>query len=133
MYWVSGGEEWTDILSHPHRGLHPRAVASHLSKIVQYYVSFMIYDSLSIFIQGLIPPTCPKLGVITCSKSIQPKSILDCMFVKACVFLVGSIWYIALCAQGWTFSSMAASNLSHGNMISVDKCQIGVQCESIVT
>ena len=32
MYGVSGGEEGTDILGHPHRGLHPRAVASHLSK-----------------------------------------------------------------------------------------------------
>ena len=44
MYGVCGGEEGTDILRHPHRGLHPRAVASHLSKIVYLYVSFIIYD-----------------------------------------------------------------------------------------
>ena len=33
MYGVGGGEEGADVLGHPHRGLHPGAVSSHLEQI----------------------------------------------------------------------------------------------------
>ena len=33
MYGVGGGEEGADVLGHPHRGLHPGAVPSHLKEM----------------------------------------------------------------------------------------------------
>ena len=33
VYGVGGGEEGADVLGHPHRGLHPGAVPSHLKEM----------------------------------------------------------------------------------------------------
>ena len=76
VYGVGGGEEGADVLGHPHRGLHPGAVSSHLEQIN--------LSSLGQVNEPLFP-------ILLC---------LD-IFIPAVVVL---LVYIALCAQGLFFS-----------------------------